>query len=417
MDGGGNDHGGQPDQRGGPDLMASPFLLLTLTSAAPADSTVTPSNRNNAVGVEAKNPIVHLHSAYWPYQRLATLKTASGVNRAFHWMNYGPASFTIARNDPVITNARYALVRGAWVVIESNKAKPWVGFIRRISETLGDASITAECSEISGLLDVKAMRQTAQMTAASGGVFKQVIRDTNARGHSGLFLPSDVEPGPRVSIDLAGETAFNALNEMAERTGFEWWVDAEISSAFIKAQVRWGYRQGYDNSKTVKLYEGKHFADLDYTFDTRGARQSVTIYGGVGELKERTTVTRSANYSPRGGVLGTGFEAAGEDYSRNLDVPPSLRSEDVFFRVMTSDRTELSMETQRQMERGLATSESGTALCNNSFDWRSVGVGDFVQLVTHNTGLGAINRKVRVTGVQPDEANGRLTLTWETPLK
>lgn len=381
------------------------------------DTTPTPANRNQTVYVVAKQPHVHLHSAFWPYQRLATLKTAYETHRGDHWMNYGPGSFVIARNDIALDNSPSALQRGAWIVIESNKARPWVGFIRTLSENLGDSTIKADCVQLAGLLDVKAMRQTAQLVGASGGVFAQVMRDTNARGHTGLFAANKVEPGPRVDINLAGQTAFRALNELADRTGYEWWVEAEVSAAAIKAQVNWGFRQGFDNAKTVKLYEGEHFADLQYTLDTSGARQSVTLYGGVGELSERTTVTRAANYSPRGGVLGTGFEPAGDLYNRALDVPPSLRSEDVYFRVMTADRTELSMETQRSMERGIAISERGTAVCNNTFDWRLVGVGDFIQLVTHNTGLGAVNRKVRVTGIQPDEAAGEMVLSWETPLK
>jgi hypothetical protein len=390
-----------------------PLLMSVTTEPVPdAAPVTTPSTVVSDTGVA---PHVYLHSAYWPYERIGILK-ASNIQRASMWLQYGQANFTIGRNDPLLSTSRGSLQRGAFVVIESSQTNPWVGFVRELTESLTSGMIQVACAEVHALLDTKATRQLSQFSAGVGHIFSQVMRAHNARGHSGLFFPSIVPPGPQVVIELGGQTTFQALKELAIRSGYEFWPEYEASPSRINVTMQFGYRQGSDKADEITLFEGRNFSDLEYTLDTQGMRQSVTVYGGFAtRLNERNAVTRSAGFNPGASELGTAVEPASELHTRFIDVPPALRSEDVSFRVMTADRSQLALEAERALEKNIGVAERYRMTINNSLNWKKLEVGDYVRVITNNTGLGAINRKVRIMGMQPSEESGQMALVVETP--
>lgn len=394
-----------------------PHVPLWLLTTGPTPDSAPVATPTTVVSDSGVAPHVYLHSAYWPYERIGILK-ASNVQRASMWLQYGQANFTIGRNDPLLTSARGALQRGSFVVIESSQTNPWVGFVRELTESLTSGMIQVACAEAHALLDTKATRQLSQFKAGAGHIFSQIMRAHNARGHSGLFFPSVIPPGPQVVIELGGQTTFQAMKELASRSGWEFWPEYEVSSSHITCTMQFGYRQGLDKSDEITLFEGRNFSDLEYTLDTQGMRQSITVIGGfASRLNERNAVTRSAGFNPGASELGTAVEPASELHTRFIDVPPALRSEDVTFRVMTADRTQLALEAERALEKNIGVAERYRMTINNSLSWKKLEVGDYVRIQTHNTGLGAINRKIRIMGMQPSEESGQCALVVETPVQ
>lgn len=392
-----------------------PHFPLWLFTTGPTPDAAPAVGRVTTITDTGVAPHVYLHSPYWPFERVGVLRAFS-VQRSFTHLNYGQAAFVIGRNDPVLENIPGSLQRGAFVVIESSLANPWVGFVRELTESMSTGFIQVQGAEVMALLDTKGTRQLSQFNAGAGRIFQQVMRAHNARGHSGLFQPATVAPGPQVTIDLAGQTTMQAMSELASRAFYEFWTDVEVSPSRIEATMQFGYRQGLDKSDEIVLSEGRHFSEMDYTLDTQGMRQSVTVYGGfASQIGERNAITRSASYTPGASELGTAVEPASELHSRFLDVPPALRSEDVVFKVMTSDRTELSLEAHRALEKNVGVAERYRVVINTAFSWKRIEVGDYIRLITHSTGLGAINRKVRVMGMQPNEESGECALVVETP--
>jgi len=392
-----------------------PLLLIQLTTAARTES--QPTRRNATVVNDTGNaPHAYLHGSYWPYERKAQLTTAHGIARAFGFMTAGAGRLSIARNDPAVTNTPDALARGARVVIDSAHSKPWVGVIRTLTEGLG-GTIQIEMSEDTAIMDAKGTRQADQFSGGAGRAFDQIIRGMNARGHTGIYHPGAVSPGSHVLIDLAAESTMNALDELHDRTGYEWRKESTVTPWEIETVVYFGPNLGNDLSGEVILYEGTHFTQLDRILDTKGLRLSTTVYGGFGiELKDRTAVTRGAISGQAARDIGSAFERASQVYDDNLDVPPSLRSEDVFRQVMTADRTELANEAQRALEKNFGMAERYRVTVPIDVATK-VEVGDYIRIVKGSGGLGAYNRKVRVMGIQPDEEGGERVLAVETPVQ
>lgn len=392
-----------------------PLLLIQLTTGPRAAS--MPTRRNATVVNDSGNAFhADLHGSYWPYQKMGNLVTAHAQKRAHAFMDAGPGSLAIARNDPLISSNPDAFVRGARVVISSAHSKPWVGVIRTFTESLG-GTIQIDMKEDTAILDVKGTRQGDQFIGGAGRAFDQIIRGMNARGHTGIYHPGTVGPGPRVVIDLAAESTMNALDELHDRSGHEWRKESTVTPWEIETVVYFGPNLGNDLSNDVILYEGTHFTQLDRILDTQGLRLSTTVYGGFGvQLKDRNAVTRAAISGQAARDSGSAFERASQVYDDNLDVPPSLRSEDVFRAVMTADRTELALEAQRALEKnfGLAERYRVTVPIDVATE---VEVGDYIRIIKGSGGLGSYNRKVRVMGIQPDEEGGERVLAVETPVQ
>lgn len=364
-------------------------------------------------------PTVSIHTAYWPFSRMAILPTAHSIHRSFELMKVGKATFNISRDDPGMDTNPDVIKRGNIAVIESPVygVPPWVGPIVQPTESLSTGEIQVNCQEMSGILDVRLTRQRSQFTMAAGKIFQHLMIAANGHAHSGLFVQAEVEPGPSVSVDLGATSVLSALGTLFQKSGYEWWLDSVVTPARVVCTMNFGYRQGFDRAKgEVTLYEGTHFNDLEYTLDTQGLLQSVTVYGGVGPTKERAAVTRTSRYLPQGNELGTYLDPASEAYVRSADIPPTLRSESVLFDLSSSDRSTLSDGARRALERGSSVAERFRLTVGTLLSWSDYALGNYIQVVESSLGLGALSRKVRITGAQPDEEAGEIVLVTESPL-
>ena len=360
---------------------------------------------------------VYIHEPIWPFSRLCALTTAHGVDRSLEIMDPGSATVRIARNDQAITADR--LKYGNILVVTSDVARDWAGPVTLLQESYSTGEITIGALEQSAILNVRPTPLTEQWNSgASGAVFTSIMNRINGRGHTGLFTPDGVPAGPAITdLSIGGQSALEALGELFSRTGYEWWLDTAVRPSGITWTLNWGQKQGEDNADFVVIRD-RHLSDLEYTLDVSKVRQAVTVVGGFGSLPNRTAVTRTTVGVQGVRDVGSGaIELADQALIDALDVPPALRSETVFLQPRTSDQTALSRLAQQALERPLSGAEKFSATVNVLFDWTRLGLGDYVTINTARLGLGAIDRKVRIIGMQPDEELGELDLVLEVPVR
>lgn len=362
----------------------------------------------------------HIHSPYWPYHRIATLQNAMGIARSWTSMATGRGKFTLPWTDPTIVRDPGILDRGSFVVIESTllPGLPWVGFVQSITESDIAGALSVDMLDALALADTTPTQQAGIPQSGAGNAFFQVLKNLNGKGHSGLFTAPSYDPGPPVVLSLSAQTALKAMGDVHDQSGYEYWVSpVEVSSSHIRLELNFGYRQGLDRSDIVVLSEGYHLSSFERVLDTSGLRQSMTVVGGSGPLSGRTSVTRGAGPGSQSHGIGTVVEPASELYNRLINIPPALRSGGVLFRGLTTDRPGLSLEAQRALEQQVGASERYKVVVNTRADWMDLQLGDYIRVIkTSHTGIGPMNRKVRITGTQPDEEAGEMVLTIETPI-
>lgn len=361
---------------------------------------------------------VFVHSPYWPYSRIAELRTAHSIDRSFERMGPGQASIKVSHGDSAISPD--VMKRGNLLVITSTVAPPWVGPMTVLNDTMEDGEIAIEAMGWTAALEVRgAPLAETWSQAASGAIFRAVIARMNNRGHTGLFATATPDPGPAVTdFAVGGQTAREALDALFTRTGYEWWAEYDVSPARIIATMYWGARQGFDRYATVTLQEGVHFVRRTYTLDVSKIRQSVTVVGGgFGTIANRTAVTRTAAPSAGGADLGSSIETIDRQLIEALDVPPLLRSESVLISTSSRDYQTIAREAQQALEQPAGAAEKFVATVNTRVDWSKLGVGNYHRVITAERGLGSIDRRVRVIGMQPDEEIGECDLVLEVPVR
>lgn len=356
----------------------------------------------------------YVHAPAWPFHRIGELTTASSIDRAWSLMQPGAAALAIARNEAVSPDV---LSTGNLLVIESDRTPPWCGYILAIEESLGGGDISISALEMTAALDARLTSEfdVYETKIASGAVFSRLIAQVNARAFCGFAVPALLPAGEVVEdLDLAAQSALDALDELHERTDNEWWAEYSVRPQRVEATLHWGLRQGLDFSSIVHLYEGRHFSRLEYRQDATKVQESITAYGGGGAPSGRSAVTRATSGSA--GHFTSNFEQAGAATVRAIaDAPQGLRAERAVYVPGTENTTELSRESRRAMERPLGASEQFAATVNGHADWMQLALGNTVTVVA-DLATRRVSRAMRIVGVQPDEEMGECELVLEVAL-
>lgn len=356
-------------------------------------------------------PVVHVHAPGYPYQRIASLVTASGVDRSYIRMEAGAAAFHISQRDP---QANLDTLRmGNRILIESPTMPNWAGVISSPQESLSGGLIDMQALGLASMLD---NRQTPQGEAysssiGSGAVYASIIRNANRYEHTGISLPSVLPMGPAV-VDLAtgGQSCLSALNELHDRTNYEWWLDVDAAPWGINATARWGFAQGEDYSGSVHLYEGRHFTELGYGLDFGAVKTDVSTLGGTSAIADRTASTQAARTT--GGTMladeriRRAVLAYGAPYGQRVTLDPT-----------TTNPSELNRRTRRDHERSLTAGEQISCSVNRNADWRRLWCGNYITVHARTTLGGDLSRIVRINQVQPSEEAGVCHLTLETAIR
>ncbi len=362
---------------------------------------------------------VYLREPWWPFPRIAELVTAHDINRSFAILEPGQADVRISRLDPQISTD--TLRRGNLLEITGPHTPTWVGPITALDESRQAGQVAISAIEMSAILQRRSAAEGDVFDEGAGGnIFEALVRRANRRAHTGMVVSSLIESStPIRDFDASGQQVLDAINDLADATNNEWWIEVTIATpSRLEVVLHWGERQGYDQAAETVLQE-PNLIDLRRRQDVSQVREVVNIIGGGGSIASRPAVSRSAS---RAGVdaadLGGPVESLNEALVRQfIDTAPILRGELTILVPGTSDRTELSRLAAQAAERPLATAEIFTARVNDQLNWSEIHLGDYLRVKTDRLALGPINRKLRVRAMQPDEEMGELELVLETPTR
>ncbi|MCJ7510784.1 MAG: hypothetical protein MUP14_07860 [Dehalococcoidia bacterium] len=342
---------------------------------------------------------------------LAEYRTAHDINRLLVHTpadkGVGSFSFAISRDDPQAN--RDTVRKGLVVAIRSTKAgcPPFVGRIDDV-EHKDDGTVEITGPAYAQVLFERALPQDCSFSSeAAGAIAMQLLRLANTQNPTGVWPSKLSEPGSPVRGDFdAGSAQLgDALNDLADKTGDEWWLEEIISRQKIEIALRWGRRRGQDRSREILLYEGKHFTTSSYKETSQGVARSAIAIGGGEAVSDRAaaaaTMGRPASVSGKATVIG----GASEVQMRNVAAGMTLARDVVVNLPLDTDEAVLAAAAQKALEAPANAAEELTLTLAPSAPW-DLEPGDSFTAVLPNVRFGGVSRKVRLLSLQPDEATG-----------
>jgi len=355
--------------------------------------------------------IVTVHDDFPSFAMLAEFRTAHDINRLLVHTpaDKGPGtfSFAISRDDPQAN--RDTLRKGLVVAIRSTKAgcPPFLGRIDDVDHR-DDGTVEVTGPAYAQVLFERALPQDCSFSGQAAGVIAmQLLRLANSQNPTGVWPSKASEPGSPIRGDFdAGIAELGAaLNDLADKTGDEWWLEEIISRQKIEIALRWGRRRGQDRSREIALYEGKHFTASSYKETSQGVARSAIAIGGGEAVSDRAAVAvtmgRPASVSGKATVIG----GASEVQMRNVAAGMTLARDVVVNLPLDTDEGVLAAAAQKSLEVPANAAEEVYLTLAPSAPW-DLGLGDCFTAVLPNVRFGGVSRKVRLLSLQPDEAMG-----------
>lgn len=362
---------------------------------------------------------VFIHEPQWPRSRVLELTKAFNIDRSFERMGAGHAVFTVPRNDPQLIGQ--LLERGNTVVIMGDDVPPWVGTLLTAEGSLQSGTIQVNAQGMAAVLDGRVVAQNREVTAIVGShlLIRQMMVEANARNDTGVRLPPILYPGPELEeLQSGSQSLLQALNEIHDRTDYEWWIVDEADARHTYSTLYWGQFQGEDLGDTVHLWQGVHFSEVKYKIDLSKIMAALQVLGDFGlSLPLRNSVLRTVAKAPQSTQAAARLEAASIAAILAVnDMPSGIRNESVSYEVMTGNVAEMARRARRGLERPLNATEQFTVTLNRNADWRSIRVGNFVTVHATVQVDRPLTRVCRVVGFQPDEEKGEIETVLEVPV-
>lgn len=355
-------------------------------------------------------PVCHIHAPTG--ERMATLSTAHDISRSYKRMEQGEAQVSISSRDPQANLDTLRL--GNLLVIESPDYPPWVGPITQPKESSESGMIDIGALGLASLLDGHITPQSEAYTTStgSGAIVASIVRGANRQGPTGIGLPAILPTGPAVSdLSIGGQSCLEALNELADRSFYEWWIDVSVTPYAITATLRWGLAQGEDYSASMHLYERQHLVTFNYGLDLGQLKSAVSVLGGSSSLADRAAVMQA---------VGTGNNSSAqlvdERIRRQVLSYGAPATQRVVLDPTTTNPSELARRGKRNQERGLTAAETIELIVNRNADWRKLWLGNYVTANARTTLGGDLSRVVRIVAAQPSEESGVTNLGVEIAL-
>jgi hypothetical protein len=354
--------------------------------------------------------IVTVHDDSPPYTMLAEFRTAHDVNRL---LVHSPADkgagafdFAISATDP---QANRDTVKSGLVVVIRSTHPGCPAFVGRIDliEHDPDAGIV----KISGaaydqVLFERVLPQDCVFESqAAGSIAAQLLRLANSRNPTGVW--PDTSPGTPIQgqFDAGSAMLGDALNDLAGKTGDEWWLDYRVSRQKLEITLRWGPKRGEDRTSEIVLREGKDFATATYTEDGLGSAKSAVAVGGGATLADRPAAAVSRQAASATGKAPT-VGAPSEAFSRgSAPLGVTLSREVALYFPLDSDEAVLARTAQRMLEVPDNAAEAFTLVLSPLAPW-DIQPGDVVRAVFPSVDFGGVERNVRILSIQPAEVTG-----------
>lgn len=373
------------------------------------------------IPVNRKRSRVYVHEPWWPFRRLAEMVTAHNVDRSFERMGAGRAAFHISRHEP--QNRPGLLERGNIAVIEANDMPSWVGTIVITDGSLGAGTLEIQAQGLASILEGRNTPQDEEYktSVSSTRIINGMIDRANARGFTGIVAPALQGSGPSIAqLQIGGQSVKSALDELHDRTNWEWWLDSQVLPNYIETTLNWGEHEGIDLSDKVHLWQGYHFAEFGYKLDLSKIMASMTAVGDFGlTLPERNSVSRASSlpgvidhHSARNEVASAAARLA------ISQLPAGLSTEGITYEIMTGTIQELARRAAKGLERPLQGTEMFSATVTRTLaDWSSIRVGNYITVHGSVQDNVLLDRVVRIVGFQPDEERGECVLVLEVPVR
>jgi hypothetical protein len=355
--------------------------------------------------------IVSTHDDFLGFPMLAEFRTAHDISRLLVHTpaDKGPGSFSfsIAADDPQAN--RDTLRPGLVVMIRSTQVgvPPFVGRIDRIEHDLAGGTVHVSGPAYAQVLFERLLPQDCAFSGQAAGVIAmQLLRLANSSNPTGVWPSKLTEPGSPVrgDMDFGSSSLGDALNDLADRTGDEWWLEESVSRQKIELALRWGRKRGRDRSAELALYEGRHFTVAEYTQDSLGKARSAVAVGSGESVADRPAAAASMSPTSVSGKAGISA-AASEIHNRNVAVGMTLAREMAVFMPSDADEAVLARAAQKALEVPANAAEELMLTLAPSAPW-DLQPGDIFKAVLPNANFGGVTRNVRLLDLAPDEAKG-----------
>ncbi|MCJ7676823.1 MAG: hypothetical protein MUO35_03785 [Anaerolineales bacterium] len=280
---------------------------------------------------------------------------------------------------------------------------PWIGWIERPQYDASNGMVTVDCIDVAGMMGKRHSGLKSTRSGCAGLIARELLFQANARNGFGLQWDTTSEAGTPIStIDVSGSSLLDALNQLADYTGDEWWIRILVAHDNLELYLHWGRRQGFDLSQTVYLREGREVSAFAYSQDTIEETESVMVVGSGGTVEDRPTVVRATTGAERVNLAGAVVQQASETYKRSAAIVPALATERVLVAPLESDIKVLGELARNDLEQSPDTVETLAITVNERANWLDLAVGNTVRLRA-NTPWGALDRAVRIMESQPGD--------------
>lgn len=380
-------------------------------------------------------PIVYVHDA--AFRRIGQLPTAHRVARSYELGGAGLAEVSVARTDPLIEEA---LTFGNVLVMESDVYPyPWVG---AISRDLGgrDGAVRFQCAGYNAILEERQLPTSYTTSLNAGEELRRVIETVNRINATGIGIGRIQNHGELTKgLEFPNAIVSQAMDEIAEAGGLEWWLEFAASPSNIEIRLRVGRARGFDRFRDFTLLDQRNATFGDWMRDrsaqvfalnviagqtsvtekfTERSRVTQIVESGGGFVTERVPVTGSSEVVNVGGGRKRKDSAISSPhgfvaFDEVLVESPVTRKERTVI-VETVKTQDVAVQVaQALIERRQIPERTLRVDALDTSEWKQITPGDIVRAVYPDGFVTGWDGPVRVLGTQPREHEGVMNVVVE----
>ena len=282
------------------------FISGTVDEAAVYSTTLSAATvaAHYAAGVGAPPSTLVTTTCVWrepnPPHAALFVTDLGGAKWSQRIRGMGTASILVPRSDANAANVAKLLARCVPMVTleRSDGAWPFVGFPVNPRFRASDTHGAIQLADHTILLNQANTRLIAESRKASGTFILDELREMGTRADPRLGLDlRNVGSGPAASLAMSGQNGDSLLRELEKQTGYEAYFTYAISPAGVVTYLHWQPMQGEDRRKENRWIDGEQLADVQYGFDYRVGKRSITSVGGTGAVTARNSATANTSGS------------------------------------------------------------------------------------------------------------------------
>jgi hypothetical protein len=345
-------------------------------------------------------------------RRMGVLTTATSVNRSYTIHEPGFARVDIAVDDPMLSNLDPREAR--FIVIESDiYPYPWVGLLLRPIWSRALGKVVLQAKSLDAILTKRYVSGT--FFGGAGTIFQKIFDAID--NPTGIDL-GQVALGPPLAVTFNDRSVHQAFTEVAQASGYEWWVDSRINETEIVSFVNFRPSKGQDRCRDAALVDGANAEWTDADIDAEALVFSLTIVGGNSiagsAYADRPKTRRQGASGIRGELTVTPGQIHGHGIERfdtvssplvradRVKVSEALRAADDVDAAVVSLLERPGRPERSQKWRLIAQDQST--------DWGDFEVGNVVRAIAPDMYFNGFDGNVRILAAQPFEATGEMDI-------